>query len=173
MARALEGCAANQASDRLFQRLLTDCRSLLRQSKLQLEAHTRGNEDELLLVHGDFHMGNLLFSGETIRGIVDYEDVRLQTRLYDLGYAAIMLCFPWNLEPGQDPLSLDDRLLKHFLQAYYGTESMSSDLPKHSIVSACILVIAWLLARSNSWSDPDPVSFRCCRRLVQLWRFYV
>ncbi|HEY9778466.1 MAG TPA: aminoglycoside phosphotransferase family protein [Planktothrix sp.] len=173
MRKALTSCADHPPAIRDFQRLLNDCRSLLRQSKPHLHAHTRGNQDELLLIHGDFHMGNLLFSGAQIRGIVDYEDVRLQTRLYELGYAALMLCFPWTVEPGQDPLGLDQKFFSRFFQSYSETGALTPDLPKHSIVTACILIIAWLLERSQDWSEPDSTSYRCCKRLIQAWRFYV
>lgn len=43
----------------------------------------------LTLIHGDFHMRNLLIDGDRISGIVDWEVTRVSNPLFDLAYMSI------------------------------------------------------------------------------------
>lgn len=75
------------------------CRTLAREARVQgdpvvalafhwLERHAP-ETGWLTLVHGDFHMRNLLIEGERVTGVVDWEVARLGNPLFDLAYMSI------------------------------------------------------------------------------------
>jgi homoserine kinase type II len=73
-----------------------------------------------LVIHGDYYAGNLLFKGDGIIGVVDYDKARWQPRVVELAEALIYFASP---RPG--PLQhlvyagwLDLRPLAHFLRCY-------------------------------------------------------
>jgi homoserine kinase type II len=73
-----------------------------------------------LIIHGDYYAGNLLFAGDCIIGVVDYDKARWQPRVVELAEALIYFASP---RPG--PLQhlvyagwLDLRPFAHFLQCY-------------------------------------------------------
>lgn len=55
------------------------------------------SEDELVIVHGDYRFGNLLWQGTKIAAVVDWERAMLGARMQDLGF----LCMP--LSRRKDP----------------------------------------------------------------------
>ena len=78
---------------------LERCRTLAHEARVKdepivalafhwLERH-RPETGSLTLVHGDFHMRNLLIDGERVSGIVDWEVARLSNPLFDLAYMSI------------------------------------------------------------------------------------
>lgn len=80
---------------------LERCRRLAREARVKdeaivalalhwLERH-RPETGWLTLVHGDFHMRNLLIDGELVSGVVDWEVARISNPLFDLAY----LCIPY------------------------------------------------------------------------------
>ncbi len=60
-----------------------------------------------VLVHGDYHPGNLLFRNKQVVGVLDFEYAHFESPLFDLGYAALFFCTE------KHPVSAaDSRLLK-------------------------------------------------------------
>jgi homoserine kinase type II len=47
-----------------------------------------------LMIHGDYHAGNLLFHGDRIVGVVDYDKARWQPRVVELAEAIIYFASP-------------------------------------------------------------------------------
>jgi aminoglycoside phosphotransferase (APT) family kinase protein len=75
------------------------CRMLAREARVEdvpvvalafhwLERH-RPRPGPLALVHGDYHMRNLLIDDERVSGIVDWEVARLSDPVFDLAYMSI------------------------------------------------------------------------------------
>lgn len=68
----------------------------------QLEAHTLDLEARFarhgalpyLVIHGDYYPGNLLFDGDRIVGVVDYDKARWQPRVVELAEALIYFASP-------------------------------------------------------------------------------
>lgn len=56
----------------------------------------------LALVHGDFHMRNLLVDGDRLTGIVDWEVARISDPLFDLAYMSIPYLSGKFFAPGSD-----------------------------------------------------------------------
>ncbi|MBT6956140.1 phosphotransferase, partial [archaeon] len=50
-------------------------------------------ETGLLANHTDFHQGNLLFDGNEVVGILDFESVIVSPRVRDIAYAVKQYCF--------------------------------------------------------------------------------
>lgn len=93
-----------------------------------------------LLVHGDYHPGNLLFrenqDEKELVGVVDFEHVRLEDPVFDLAYAAVMFCSVWandieDFTQGNASFSrcfnkgsqstVDPRLLRSLFMGYFDT----------------------------------------------------
>lgn len=52
-----------------------------------------------MLVHGDFHPGNLIWSDGNVAGVVDFENAHYEHALYDVAYAAITFSANWREPP--------------------------------------------------------------------------
>jgi Ser/Thr protein kinase RdoA (MazF antagonist) len=82
------------------------------------------SELSLIPVHGDYHQFNCRFEGDQVAGIVDFDNTRLEPRLYDVAYAINdMLGMDWRREPDDKFLWSRSRLLepaalKKWLRAY-------------------------------------------------------
>jgi homoserine kinase type II len=94
----------------------------------QLQAHgadlaacfARHGSLPYLIIHGDYYAGNLLFQGDHIIGVVDYDKARWQPRVVELAEALIYFASP-RPGPFQHLVysgSLDLGRFKHFLQSY-------------------------------------------------------
>lgn len=71
-------------------------------------------------LHGDCHPGNLLFVGERVSGIVDFDDVGRGARLLELAFA--LFAFSRNIAL-EDRFEFDDALWDRGLDAYAGEAS--------------------------------------------------
>lgn len=76
-----------------------------------LSAHAPAWDGELVLVHGDYRIGNLLVDREGLRGVLDWEFAHLGDRHEDLGWATVR---DWRFEQDAHVVggvgSLDDYL---------------------------------------------------------------
>lgn len=83
------------------------------------DMETRSGQ-EPVLVHGDYHPGNLLFVGSSLRAILDFEYAHMEQRPYDLAYAAVMFCTRWpaRLQSHCDDDKLDGSLRTAYLEAF-------------------------------------------------------
>jgi len=66
--------------------------ALLGETLAEIEGWNADHQNPVLLVHGDYHPGNTLFTGSDLRAIIDFDYAHLESAVYDLGYAAIMFC---------------------------------------------------------------------------------
>ena len=48
-----------------------------------------------MMIHCDYHPGNLKFEGETVSGLFDFDWSKLDARLFDLGLALWYFCTSW------------------------------------------------------------------------------
>lgn len=115
--------------------LLEQCQQLLAGSEATIEAlSVRDNlalargSPQFVLVHGDYHPGNVLFDGQARCAIVDFEHVHIEHRLFDMAYAVIMFSLPWMnaTEPADEMKGAIDRssfLLDTFLHIVLYTEA--------------------------------------------------
>lgn len=122
---------------------------------------------ESIIVHGDFHPGNLMFYDRTVKGLIDFENAHLEDPLYDFCYGAIMFCADWhNADIDQA------RLLPNFQQAYtqgyrdhisiFKFEDRLNCLPDQLTLTACVMIY-WLL---HTASTPSISLFQHCRRAL-------
>ncbi len=68
-----------------------------------------------VIIHSDFHPGNLKFQGEEISGLVDFDWAKADLRAFDVGLALWYFCVSW--EPGRDG-RLRLKEVRAFLAAY-------------------------------------------------------
>jgi homoserine kinase type II len=101
----------------------------------QLEAHALDLAARLaghgalphLVIHGDYYAGNLLFDGDRIVGVVDYDKARWQPRVIELAEALIYFTTerPGHLKQIVYSGTLDLGAVHQFLAAYTDTLSLS------------------------------------------------
>jgi homoserine kinase type II len=84
-----------------------------------------------LVIHGDYYAGNLLFDGDRIVGVVDYDKARWQPRVVELAEALIYFASP---RPGQGHLKrlvypgfLDWESFTRFLRYYVRVVTLDGD----------------------------------------------
>lgn len=83
-----------------------------------------------LVIHSDYHPGNLKFVGEEISGLVDFDWAKLDLRAFDVGLALWYFCASW--EAGHDgAIRLED--LQAFVSSYQGALGGPSQLPPLSV----------------------------------------
>jgi Ser/Thr protein kinase RdoA (MazF antagonist) len=125
----------------------------------------------MLLVHGDYHPGNLLFVGEELKAIVDFEHVHLEDPLFDVGYAALMFATSWT-EPPAETHDFDRDFLSALLEGYGDVDGqpLGTDMLAKHLVTACILVASWLLARCPVWQADNPMPLDCLQHSIGCWR---
>ena len=94
----------------------------------QLEAHTAELSEHFdrhgtlpdLVIHGDYYAGNLLFDGDRISGVVDYDKARWQPRVVELAEALIYFASrrPGHLKHLVYPGFLDWEPFVQFFKSY-------------------------------------------------------
>jgi len=102
-----------------------------------------------ILVHGDYHPGNLIFhrDGNRVRltGIVDYEFGRFEDPCYDLGYALVTFAS----REGADGARIDTSAWLEFFNGYQSVRAKTSPSgPLHEYAKrSCGLIVDWLNER--------------------------
>ncbi len=71
-----------------------------------------------LVIHCDYHPGNLKFSGDRVTGVFDFDWSKVDFRLFDLGLALWYFCTSWR---GSEDGSLRLDWMQIFLEAYHQT----------------------------------------------------
>jgi homoserine kinase type II len=131
----------------------------------QLEAHALDLAARLagfstlphLVIHGDYYGGNLLFDGNRIVGVVDYDKARWQPRVVELAEALIYFTTerPGHLKHIVYSGTLDLGVVRQFLAAY--TDMVSLSKPEIYSLPHWIRTI-WLCASLDPPLEP-PMSF--------------
>jgi Ser/Thr protein kinase RdoA (MazF antagonist) len=52
--------------------------------------------EKTVMIHGDFHPGNVLWCGDRVSAIIDFENSHLEHPLYDVAYSMIMYSARWH-----------------------------------------------------------------------------
>lgn len=86
------------------------------------------------VIHGDFHPGNVLYKGEQVVGVLDYEYCRVDSRLFDVAYATMTFSFE-NIDPAYSLAFLDG----YNLRAKFGKMDIAELQP-------LVRLSAWLSA---------------------------
>ncbi len=96
------------------------------------------------MVHGDWHPGNMLFSGTRVAAVLDFDTVRREPRAIDVANGALQFSITRLGEnPEVWPSELDETRFKSFLEGY---DSMS---PAGAILSRAELgALAWLMVEA-------------------------
>jgi Ser/Thr protein kinase RdoA (MazF antagonist) len=155
----MENLFANLEANELLSRLCESVNSI----KNLLTAKTFAP----VLIHGDFHPGNILYDGESVKAIIDFDSnyMYLGPAEIDCAYGALMFAIDW--ESPQTP-SIDKELFLSFLQGY-----SSSGGHKHPDISyfdlASYLVLLWAMAQEKTGlSKYDLVTTNAINVLAEL-----
>lgn len=91
------------------------------------------------IVHSDWHPGNMLFRGNRVVAVIDYDTARIQQRVLDIGNGALQFSI---LGGGDDPSTwpdyVDETRFKRFLRGYEA-------VPNCVLSKAEIRCIPWLM----------------------------
>lgn len=119
----------------------------------------------LQLIHGDWHPGNLLFRGQKVAAVIDYDTARLAPRIVDIANGALQFSLTRTpSDPQMWPDSPDEARLRRFIQGYdSGARSLISTgelaaLP-WLMIEAMIAESAIPIAVTGRFGRMEPVSF--------------
>jgi len=152
---------------------LDRCQRLLEASRTHIVSLSSGNDiGERVVVHGDFHPGNTIFSEERVGAIVDFEHVHVENRLYDVAYGMLMFGTRWEKSAGE--YSSDNYLREQFLMGYVeagdrAVNVQSAEFRGYRIIS-CILVASWLLELIDEFRIDDFTILNCMEHTLADWR---
>lgn len=91
------------------------------------------------IIHSDWHSGNLLFRGQRVVAVIDYDAARIQPRMIDVANGALQFSvIGGGEEPETWPEYLDESRFKRFLRAY-------ESVPDCMLSVAEIETIPWLM----------------------------
>ena len=97
---------------RHVQEALADLQEMLTFTERRMELLGWSDLD-VIPVHGDYHQFNCRFEGDRVVAIVDFDNSRLEPRLYDVAYALdMMLGLDWRREADEDFIWRNVRLLE-------------------------------------------------------------
>lgn len=125
--------------------------SILRNCALKASAEIEECEKKIgplrSLVHGDYHPGNLLYRGDQVFAVLDFEHIHFDDPIFDLGYACLIYCTKWH--EGSDSI-LNRSWLGSMIDAYKQSTA-SGFAPRCDLLvwpyiraSSCLLV-SWLM----------------------------
>lgn len=99
------------------------------------------SEPQWVLIHGDYHPGNVLFRNGEAVAIVDMDYMQIGPTLYDLGYGAFLF--------GQCGTRPD--LMESLIAGYFAQQSVELKVPQdiHSwIILSALVVTGWLIGEA-------------------------
>lgn len=97
------------------------------------------------VVHGDWHPGNLLFSGEKVVGVVDFDSIRIAPAVTDLANGMLQFSIVGDHpDPAEWPDSFDETRLFRFLGGYREAARIS----KRKVYSLVDLMIEAMIAEA-------------------------
>lgn len=98
------------------------------------------------VIHGDWHAGNLLYDGERLIGVVDYDTARAGQRVLDIASGALQFSLISDAPiPGSWPAHLDESRYKAFISGY---ESLEAERPGALVSTAEIAILPSLMVES-------------------------
>ncbi len=144
-----------EGSDTVFDAYLRQHAELVQEEiegTLQAIRHRGCGEMTQLVIHCDYHPGNLKFEDSEVTGLFDFDWSKIDARGFDVGLALVYFCTAWELErSGEFKLPV----AAVFLQAYQNTlaglpgvgpldDAELACLP-HMIAAGNVYVLNWAL----------------------------
>jgi Ser/Thr protein kinase RdoA (MazF antagonist) len=104
------------------------------------------------IIHGDWHPGNMLFRGNRVAAVIDYDTARRAPRAIDIANGALQFSITMN---GRDPLEwpapLDEGRLKRFCRGY--------ETVKEAVISVAELhALPWLMIEALIVEGAVPIA---------------
>lgn len=104
------------------------------------------------IVHSDWHPGNMLFRGNMVVAVIDYDTARIHQRVIDVANGALQFSI---LGGGEDPLTwpegIDLARYKRFLMGY-------DAVPDNVLTRAELKVIPWLMMQALIAESVIPIA---------------
>lgn len=104
------------------------------------------------IVHSDWHPGNMLFRGQRVVAVIDYDTARVHQRIIDIANGALQFSI---LGGGEDPLTwpegIDLARFKRFLMGY-------DSVPDAVLTRAELKVVPWLMIQALIAESVIPVA---------------
>ena len=177
IARNAENCA-NEPERIEFNDYLLENRSLVHRTIDRTLQAIDSREYEAmphLVIHGDYHPGNLKFKNGTIVGLFDFDWSKVEARCYDVALALILFCTTWE---GKDDGDLQLGKAITFLNAYQDTLSHSQEIGPlsdvelrylpHMISASNIYLLDWQIGDYSI--DPEEY-LRYLKHTVRIMRW--
>ena len=117
----------------------------------------------LLIIHGDFHPGNLKFQNDTVVGLFDFDWSMSEARCLDVGLALIYFCSAWDKETdGNFMLDRVDIFLNRYQKCAGEMGPVGAMKPyemkylPHMILAGVLYVLHWVINEYYTHRvDPD------------------
>ncbi|MGD2107852.1 MAG: phosphotransferase [Phycisphaerae bacterium] len=97
------------------------------------------------VVHSDWHPGNLLYKGDQVVAVIDYETVRLSRRIVDVSNAVLQFSITAGGDPASWPEHVDEERFAAFLSGYESLCPLSEqeraciiDLMIEALIAECV-----------------------------------
>ncbi len=104
------------------------------------------------IVHSDWHPGNMLFRGQKVVAVIDYDAARIQQRVIDIANGALQFSIlGGGDDPAQWPDYLDEARFKRFLRAY-------DAVPNCVLSRAELRTIVWLMIEAMIAESVIPIA---------------
>lgn len=104
------------------------------------------------IIHGDWHPGNLLFKGQRVASVIDYDTARLQPRIVDIANGALQFSLTRTADdPATWPDGADEPRLKRFVQGY---DSAAASMVSKGELSA----LPWLMIEAMIAESATPIA---------------
>ncbi|MBL8747105.1 MAG: phosphotransferase [Phycisphaerae bacterium] len=104
------------------------------------------------IIHGDWHPGNLLFRGQRVASVIDYDTARLQPRVVDIANGALQFSLTRTSDdPSLWPEGADEARLKRFVQGY---DSASASMVSRGELEA----LPWLMIEAMIAESATPIA---------------
>ena len=104
------------------------------------------------IVHSDWHPGNMLFRGNRVVAVIDYDSARIQQRILDVANGALQFSI---LGGGDDPAAwpdyIDESRFKRFLRGYEA-------VPNCLLSEAELKVVPWLMIEALIAESVIPIA---------------
>jgi homoserine kinase type II len=104
------------------------------------------------IVHSDWHPGNMLFRGQRVVAVIDYDTARVHQRIIDIANGALQFSI---IGGGEDPLAWPDGIdlsrFKRFLMGY-------DSVPDAVLTQAELRVIPWLMIQALIAESVIPIA---------------
>jgi len=104
------------------------------------------------IVHSDWHPGNMLFRGQRVVAVIDYDTARIHQRVIDVANGALQFSI---LGGGEDPLTWPDGIdLARFKRFLLGYDSV----PETVMTRAELRIVPWLMIQALIAESVIPIA---------------